>query len=223
MASVLDYLPALMKGAWVTVQVTAFATLLWVPMAVLAGLSRLSRHKSLRAIAGTYVEIFRGTSALVQLFWLFFALPLLGIRLTPLTAGVLALGLNIGAYGAEVVRKAVLAVPKGQKEAAIALNMTPLQRMSRVILPQAVVAMLPPFGNLMIELLKSTALVSLITLSDLTFQGQLLRSATGQTATIFSLILVIYFVMAYAITLVVRVIERRVSLGMDVGFRGKAS
>ncbi len=223
MASVLDYLPALMKGAWVTVQVTAFATLLWVPMAVLAGLSRLSRRKSLRAIAGTYIEIFRGTSALVQLFWLFFALPLLGIRLTPLTAGVLALGLNIGAYGAEVVRKAVLAVPKGQKEAAIALNMTPLQRMSRVIFPQAVVAMLPPFGNLMIELLKSTALVSLITLSDLTFQGQLLRAATGQTAAIFSLILVIYFVMAYAITLIVRAIERRVSFGMDVGFRGKAS
>jgi polar amino acid transport system permease protein len=222
-ASVLDYLPALMKGAWVTVQVTAFATLLWVPMAVLAGLSRLSRRKSLRAIAGTYIEIFRGTSALVQLFWLFFALPLLGIRLTPLTAGVLALGLNIGAYGAEVVRKAVLAVPKGQKEAAIALNMTPLQRMVRVVFPQALVAMLPPFGNLMIELLKSTALVSLITLSDLTFQAQLLRSATGQTAAIFSLILVIYFVMAYAITLIVRAIERRVSFGMDVGFRGKAS
>ncbi len=223
MASVLDFLPALMKGAWVTVQITAFATLLWVPMAFLAGLSRLSQRKALRALAGTYVEVFRGTSALVQLFWLFFALPLLGIRFTPLTAGVLALGLNIGAYGSEVVRKAVLAVPKGQKEAAIALNMTPLQRMSRVILPQAVVAMLPPFGNLMIELLKSTALVSLITLSDLTFQAQLLRSATGQTALIFSLVLVIYFVMAYAITLVVRAIERRFSLGLDVGFTGKVS
>lgn len=206
-----------------TVEITAFATLLWVPMAFLAGLSRLSRRKALRALAGTYVEVFRGTSALVQLFWLFFALPLLGIRFTPLTAGVLALGLNIGAYGSEVVRKAVLAVPKGQKEAAIALNMTPLQRMSRVILPQAVVAMLPPFGNLMIELLKSTALVSLITLTDLTFQAQLLRSATGQTALIFSLVLVIYFVMAYAITLVVRAIERRFSLGLDVGFTGKVS
>lgn len=223
MASVLDFLPALMRGAWVTVQITAFATLLWVPMAVLAGLSRLSQRRSLRVLAGTYIEIFRGTSALVQLFWLFFALPLLGIRLTPLTAGVLALGLNIGAYGAEVVRKAVLAVPKGQKEAAIALNMTPLQRMSRIVFPQAVVAMLPPFGNLMIELLKSTALVSLITLSDLTFQAQLLRSATGQTALIFSLILVMYFVMAYAITLVVRAIERRVSLGLDIGFTGKVS
>lgn len=223
MASVLDYLPVLLRGAWVTVQITALATLLWVPAAVLAGLMRLSKRRIVRVIAGIYIEFFRGVSTLVLLFWLFFALPLLGLPLSPLVAGVLGLGLSLGAYGAEVVREAVRAVPKGQTEATIALNMKPFQRMTRVILPQAAVAMLPPFGNLMIELLKGTSLVSLITLADLTFQAQLLRSSTGESAQLFLLILIMYFVMAYAITLVMRALERRVSSGLDIGYRGRAS
>jgi polar amino acid transport system permease protein len=175
-----------------------------------------------RLLAGAYIEFFRGTSVLVQMFWIFFALPAFGVSMSALTAGVLALGLNVGAYGAEVVRGAVKAVPAGQVEAAIALNMRPMLRMRRVILPQAIVAMLPPMGNLMIELLKGTALVSLITLSDLTFQAQVLRSRTGDTLTIFVLVLIFYFLMAGVITVLVRLLERRVTRGLDVGRRWRA-
>ncbi|BCJ86709.1 ectoine/hydroxyectoine ABC transporter permease subunit EhuC [Effusibacillus dendaii] len=164
--------------------------------------------------AAVYVEFFRGTSLLVQMFWLFFALPILGIELEPMTTGVLALGLNYGAYGSEIVRSSIQAIPKGQTEAAIALNLTSFQRMRSVILPQAFTLMLPAFGNLLIELLKGTSLVSLITLSDLTFTGMLMRTANiARTPEILGLILVIYFVLAYSLTLVVRWLERRVSAG----------
>jgi polar amino acid transport system permease protein len=168
-------------------------------------------------LSSVYIEFFRGTSVLVQMFWIFFALPAFGVSLSPFVAGVVALGLNVGAYGGELVRGAVQAVPRGQVEAAIALNMRPSLRMRRVILPQAVVALLPPMGNLMIELLKGTSLVSLITLNELTFQAQILRSRTGATLTIFVLVLIMYFLMSQVIHLVVWALERRVSRGLDVG------
>ena len=131
------------------------------------------------------------------------------LSLTPLQAGVLALGLNVGAYGAEVVRGAIGAIPRGQIEASIALNMSPGLMMRRVIIPQAMVRILPPFGNLLIELLKATSLVSLITLSDITFQGLALRQSMGRTTEVFLLILVIYFLLAYPLTLGVRWLERQ--------------
>jgi polar amino acid transport system permease protein len=182
-----------------------------------AGLARLSRRAWVSLPALVYIDVFRGTSALVQLFWAYFALPLLGIKLSAMTVGILVLGLNIGAYGAEVVRGAVRAVPAEQSEAAVALNLTERQTMSRIILPQAVLLMLPPFGNLLIELLKSTALVSLITLGDLTFQGQVLRSATLRSGEIFTLVLLLYFVTALVITHGVRMLERRLAVGRDHG------
>ena len=106
-----DYLPPLMQGAWVTVQLTLWSTLLGALCAFVFGLGRLSANPLLKSVSVSYIEIFRGTSLLVQMFWIFFALPLLGVRLSPITAGILALSLNIGAYGAEVVRGAVQAVP----------------------------------------------------------------------------------------------------------------
>ncbi len=206
----LDLLPVLIRGAGITIQLTLVSAALALGMALVAGLARLSPVWPLRFVAGLYVEVFRGTSVLVQLFWFYFALPLFGIRLDAFTAGVLALGLNVGAYGAEVVRGAILSVPKGQTEAAIALNFTPWQRMRRVVLPQAFVLMLPPFGNQLIELLKATALVSLITIPEMTFQGLTLRQTTGRTNEIFLWLLVLYFAVAYPLTLGVRWIERRV-------------
>ena len=155
--------------------------------------------------------MFRGTSALVQLFWLFFVLPHFGLTLDPIPVAVLALSLNIGAYGAEVVRGAILAVPRGQYEASIALNMRPSTRMRRIILPQATAAMIPPWGNLFIELLKATALVSLITVSDLTFEAYQLNQATLQTVQIFTLVLVMYLAIALVITFLMRGLERRVA------------
>lgn len=209
-----DLLPPLFQGAAVTLQVTVLSMIVAFVLSFAAGFARLSRIKSIRLVSSVYVEVFRGTSLLVQLFWLFFALPLLGIELTALVAGVMALGLNYGAYGSEVVRSAILAVPQGQTEASIALNMSPWLRMRRVILPQAMAIMLPSFGNLAIELLKGTSLISLITMADLTYQGMILRTFdSSRTFEIFGLILVMYFVMAYPLTLVMRWLERRFSAG----------
>lgn len=206
-----DLLPTLLRGLSTTITLTFWGALLALVVAVFTGVLRASESRLLRMLSSAYVEVFRGTSILVQLFWIFFVLPLppFNVSITAFQAGVLALGLNVGAYGAEVVRGAIQATPKGQIEAAIALNMSRSLMMRRVILPQALVRILPPFGNLLIELLKATALVSLITLSDVTFQALSLRQTAGRTTEVFSLLLVIYFLIAYPLTLGVRWLERR--------------
>jgi len=209
MSEILGYLPLLLEGAWLTLQITAGAAVLGLICAFASGLAAVSGSRAARAVSIVYVEFFRGTSALVQLFWLFFALPLIGIRFEPIAAGMVALGLNIGSYGSEVVRGAIKAIPKAQYEATVALNMTAYRRMRSVILPQAVVSMLPPFGNLLIELLKGTSLVSIISIGDLTFNAQILRSGGNDTLTVFLVVLVMYFLMAYALTLGMKVLERR--------------
>ena len=184
-------------------------------MAFVAGLGRIAPWAPARWLSSIYIEFFRGTSIFVQLFWVYFVLPFAGITLSPLLAGVLALGLNVGAYGAEVVRGAILAVPRDQLEASVALNFTRFQRMWYVILPQAVPLMLPTFGNNAIELLKATAVVSLISLTDMTFQAQVVRSQTGSTLFPFITILILYFIMALAISSSVRGLERRMTRGLD--------
>jgi polar amino acid transport system permease protein len=206
-----DLLPTLMRGLMTTLQLTLWGSLLALIVALIAGVARLSKNFLIRAITGFYIEFFRGTSILVQMFWIFFVLPLppFNLTLTPFQAGVIALGLNVGAYGAEVVRGAIQATEKGQIEAAIALNMSPGLRLRRVVLPQAMVRIIPPFGNLLIELLKATSLASLITLSDVTFQALSLRMSVGRTEEVFILLLIIYFLIAYPLTLGVRWIENR--------------
>lgn len=199
----------LLDGLVVTIQLTVCGAALGLVFAFAAGLARLSRNRMLRGVAFVYTEAFRGLSALILVFWLIFLLPQLGIQLNPIWAATLALSLNIGAYGAEVVRGAIQSVPQSQLEAATALNFTAWQRMRKVVLPQAVVAMIPPFNNNLIELLKATALVSLVFISDLTFAAQLVRAATGDTATIFGLLLVGYGLIALLLTGLMRMLERR--------------
>ncbi|NUP18508.1 MAG: ectoine/hydroxyectoine ABC transporter permease subunit EhuC, partial [Streptomyces sp.] len=190
----------LFKGAWITVQLMVYSAVLAAAVAFGIGLARTSRLWIVRFLSGAYVEIFRGTSALVLMFWLFFALPLLGWQLAGLWAGTLALGLSYGAYGSEVVRGAVQSVSPAQREAAVALNFTPWQRMRKVILPQAVPEMMPPFNNLLIELLKGTALASLLSIGELTFEAKLARLSTGESAQVYGIILVMYFVIAFVVT-----------------------
>ncbi|TKT75035.1 ectoine/hydroxyectoine ABC transporter permease subunit EhuC [Aquamicrobium sp. LC103] len=209
------YLGLILQGAVVTVQLTLMGSALALVMAFLAGLGRLSRFFAVRAIATAYIEFFRGTSIFVQLFWAYFVLPFMGISLTPLQAGVLALGLNVGAYGAEVVRGAIQSIGKEQYEACVALNLGRWQCMRHIILPQALLLMLPTFGNNAIELLKATAVVSLISLADMTFQAQVVRAQTGNTLIPFATILVLYFLMALCISWAVRGLERRMARGLD--------
>ena len=215
---VIDILETLLRGVAVTIEVTVLAGALMLLVAFIVGLSRLSKNAIVRAAATVYVEVLRGTSALVVMFWFYFALPLiLGVGLSALTAGVLALGLSYGAYAAEVVRGAVLQVPRGQWEAALAVNMTPLQRMLYVILPQAVVAMLPPMGNLLVDLLKATSLVSLITLADVTFQARVLQNSLGHTTEVFLIVICMYFILSYILSTAIRWFEGKASHGQEVG------
>ncbi len=217
MPSPVDLLPQLRQGAAVTVQLTVLASVVAIVLALVSGLARLSPHRLIRAIAGVYVEVFRGTSAVVQIFFFFFVLPLAGISMSAFLTGVIALGINVGAYGSEVVRAAIVNVDRGQRDAAVALNLTRAATMRLIILPQAVVAMLPPFGNLLIELLKGTSLVSLITLTELTFAGKLLLRTEGRRDEIYVLVRVIYFLLALPITWSVRAMERRLTRTLHLG------
>jgi polar amino acid transport system permease protein len=199
----------LLGGLWVTIYVTVLGAVAAAAVAFALGLLVRMQAVVPRVGARIVIEFFRGTSLLVQLFWLFYVLPLLGYRLTPVAVAVVAFALNFGAYGAEVVRGAIAAVPRAQWEGAVALSLSPFQRMRRVILPQAVPLMIPPFGNLLIQLLKSTPLVLLITLTDLTAVADQYRAAQGNEAFIFSLLLFVYFVLAYLSTLVMHALEAR--------------
>lgn len=217
MESILSFIPPLSRGLVITIELTGAGGALAAAAAFVAGLGRISSFAIPRWVSIAYIEVFRGTSALVQLFWFYYVLPLFGLKIDAMATGIIVLGLNSGAYGAEVVRGAIQAVPKGQREAATALNLSPRQTLWRVILPQAVPAMLPPAGNLLIELLKNTALVSLITIADLTFEAQILRTATLRTVQIFSLLLVVYFACALVITAGIRFLENKLAYGMDRG------
>ena len=212
-----EYFPPLMEGAWVTIQLTVYSTIIGAALAFAAGSGKLSSNWAIKAVSVAYIEVFRGTSLLVQLFWLYFALPIAGmaigvdLRLPPVAAGVLALSLNIGAYGAEVVRGAIQSVHKDQHEAARALNFTPRQTLWNITIPQSIPEMMPSFGNLAVQNLKDTALVSLISLGDLAFRAEQIRNFTQDSTTIYSMLLVTYFGMALVLTAIMRGLEAYVS------------
>lgn len=211
----LDNLPRILavlaEGLPQTLIATVGGIVLTILLSVAAGLLLLSARRWVRVLTRVYVEGFRGTSEVVQLFWIYFVLPvLIGAQLLPLWAGVVVLGLNHGAYGAEIVRGAVQSVPRAQYEGAIALNLTSAQRMRRVILPQAVVEMLPPMNNLFIQLLKSSAILALITVHEVTSQARdvLIPNFGGDTLLIFGAVFVIYLLLAALITTGMRLAER---------------
>lgn len=215
-----DDLPQLQSGLWVTLEATVLGALLALLLSFVLGLMSISRLLVSRGVSRVVVEFFRGTSLYVQLFWLYYAMPpLTGYELSPLLCGVLAFGLNFGAYGAEVVRGAVNSVPRAQYEAAVALNMTPLHRMRKVILPQAWVQMIPSLTNLLIQLLKATPLLWLISAADLMTAIEKLRTRTGETLTAYVTLLACYFVLAYALTLLMNLLERSAKrrLGLATG------
>ena len=190
------YWPRLMSGASVTIAQFLLGAILTAGLALVFGLMKMSSNRAVKGSAVVYIEVFRGTSLLVQLYWIFFVLPLFGLTLEKFTAGWVAIGLNAGAYGAELVRGGIMAVPKGQWEATTAINMSPARRMRRIILPQALVNMLPAWGNLMVEILKGTALVSLISVADLMFQAKQINASTYLSAQIFGTALIIYYMLA---------------------------
>ena len=213
-------LALLLEGVLVTLQVTALAVLLGSVIAIVGGVSALSQRRWVRWVTVIYVELFRGVAALILLFIAYYALPLaIGVSLSAMTAAVLALGTNMGAYGTEIARGAINSIPKGQSEAGIAINLTRTQRYRYIVLPQALITMLPPYGNLLIEVMKASALVSVIALSDLTRMAQTLRAQPGgpSSAVLFGAALLLYFLLSLAITGVVRIAERFAGRGRDIG------
>ena len=200
----------LLRGMMVTLGVALLAFPMALLVAFFAGLSLLSRLWVVRMIATTYIEIFRGTSALVQIFFVFFVLPLFDIELPPIVAGVLALGMNFGAYGAHIVRSTIQSVDRGQWEVASALNMPHALAMRRIILPQAIIVMIPLFGNEFIRILKATALLSVVTVPELTFSGKILVGHTGLPGAVYSAVLIIYFATSFPLAMSVRWLEARI-------------
>ena len=192
----ITYGPKFSSAAITTAQIFVYSSLLAVIISIIFGIMRLSKNLIIQVLATVYIEFYRGTSLIIQMFWIYYVLPLFGLPLPALLAGVLALGMNFGAYGAEVLRAGILAVPKGQWEGALALNFSKAKRMQRIIIPQIYPIILPPASNLAVELLKGTALVSLITLVDLMFVAKQINMMTWLSAQSFGLALLIYYIMA---------------------------
>ncbi len=204
---------AMAKGAEMTAIVAIGSTLIGAVLAFAFGIARVEGGRLLSWLALIYIEFMRGTPLLVKLFWLYYALPLVGVSLDPFTTGIVGLSLNIGAYGAEVVRGGLQSVATAQREAARALNFPRRHTLLHILLPQAVVEMMPAFGNLAIQNLKDTALVSLISIADLTFRAQQIRNLTLAGARVYSMTLVGYFVMSLLVAALMRFLEIRARRG----------
>ncbi|MDR2310730.1 MAG: amino acid ABC transporter permease [Brucellaceae bacterium] len=201
--------PTLGRGALVSIQIALVAAVGAMVIGFITGLARLSPHWYVRLPFVVYVELFRSTSSLVQIFYFFYVLPLAGIKLDAFLTGTLVLSLNFGAYVSEVVRSAVQSVSPGQWQAGIALNMERGQIFRRIIFPQAVPVMLPALGNYALELLKATSLVSLITITELTFAGSQLVQFYGRPTTIYLAVFVIYLIMAMPLVALNNHLEKR--------------
>ena len=202
----------ILDGVQVTLLATVLGGALALVIAFVFGIAQVSKFMVVRGVARVFVEFFRGTSLVVQLFWLAFVMPQLpyplGFRLEPLLIGVLALGLNYGAYAAEVVRGSIGSVPKGQYEAISALSLSPARGMFRIVIPQAWALMLPSLSNLWIQLLKGSAIVNTVLLYDLFFQVEQLRDRTG-TWFAYSFALLSYYLIAWLIVILMNGLEVR--------------
>jgi polar amino acid transport system permease protein len=206
--------PQLVHGAVVTIEITAASLLLGCVLGLLVGIARLDSSKKLiYGFATGYVTFIRGTPLLVQLFLLFFGLPQFNILLPAFACGVLGLGIYSGAYVSEIVRGAIQSIDRGQMEAARSLGMSYPQAMRIIILPQAVVRMIPPLGNEFIALIKNSALVSLLTIADLMHEGQKIISVSYRSLEVYLAIAFVYLILTSLTGLLLRHMETRLRAG----------
>lgn len=209
----------LLEGAWMTITILAFSFVLGIVLSLIVGVARLSETRWIRGVALGFVEFARGISSIILLFIMAIAIPILlevGQASLVILASI-ALGINMGGYGAEIIRGAIQSVPKGQTEASVSLNLSPMQRLRSVILPQAMTVILPPMGNLTIEILKGTALVSLVGVTDIMQtvnnirQQQIAAGSAADLTVLFLTVLVMYFVLAQIVNGLFRFWEWRVT------------
>ena len=207
---VVNSFPLLLVGAGVTIKITALSVALGVVIGLFVGIARISRIKILRSLAAIYVDFFRGTPLLVQIFLVYFALPVItGQRVDPFVAAIGSCGINSGAYVAEIFRAGIQSIDKGQMEAGRSLGMTWVQTMRYIIVPQAFKRVIPPLGNEFIALLKDSSLVSVIGFEELTRRGQLIIAKTYGSLEIWLSVAVIYLAMTLTISRFVAYLERR--------------
>ena len=205
-----ESLPLLLMGAGVTIKITALSVALGVVIGLFVGIARICSIKIIRMAAAVYVDFLRGTPLLVQLFLIYYGLPVLtGVRNDPFFSAIFACGINSGAYVAEIFRAGIQSINAGQMEAGRSLGMTWVQTMRYIIVPQAFKQVIPPLGNEFIALLKDSSLVSVIVFEELTRRGQLVIARTYGSLEIWSAVAVIYLVMTLSISRLVAFLERR--------------
>lgn len=202
------YFPYILKGTIVTVELTALALLLSITLGLIAAIGKLSARRVAAAVANVYIELIRGTPALLQLFVIYFGLTSYGVSLNSFTAAVLTLGFIGGAYLAEVFRAGIQSVDRGQVEAAISLGMRPSPVMRRIVLPQALVLTLPPFTNFVISLLKDTSLALTIAVPEIMYRSYDVASQTFRSMEVYAMAGVIYLAMCLPLSRLVKVLER---------------
>lgn len=206
------FLPSLLKGTQYTVQITIVAIIISTVIGFLFSLCLVSKRAYLHMPIRIFINIIRGTPLLVQMFYVYFVLPDLGIKLGAFEAGVVALSICYGAYHAEIFRAGIISIPVGQWEAARSTGLSNHQIMFRVILPQAARVILPPMGTSYIILLKDSSLASVITVRELTRSGQLIASTTFENLTVFSMVALIYIALTQLLTLFIHMMERKYRL-----------
>jgi His/Glu/Gln/Arg/opine family amino acid ABC transporter permease subunit len=201
--------PLLLQATFITVYLSIISMSLAMVLALGVAVMRLSSVRGLRWAAAAYIDFMRGTPLLLQLFYIYYVLPFIGIRFDPIVAGIIGLSLNNTAYLSEVYRASILAVPTGQREAATVLGMSEAKIYRRIILPQAFRIALPPIGNYGIAMFKDTSLVGVITVHELLFTTQILAAASYQYLALFTITFVIYFAISYPASLLVQHLEGR--------------
>lgn len=204
-----DFFPVLLQGVKFTLLVTAGALVLSTLLGLAWALMRVSGISWLARISATIVNVIRGIPILVQLFYIYFVLPEFGISLSALQAGIIGLGIAYSAYQAENFRAGIEAIDHGQTEAAQSIGMGWFQTMRRVVLPQAVRVILPPYGNIVVMLLKDSSQASAITVAELTMQGQLLASSTFKNMSVYTLVALFYLSLSMPLMLLVSGLEKR--------------
>jgi cystine transport system permease protein len=203
-------LPLLVQGTLVTLVLGLTAFVLGCALGLAIALARLSSISALRKIAIGYVSVFRGTPLLVQILLIYFGLPQFGIVLEPIPSAIIALTLNVASYLSENFRAGIVAIDRGQREAALSIGMTHAQALRRIILPQAVRVVTPPVGNRFIGLMKDTSLASVVTVVELTRVAERVGSATFRYIEMFAIVAVIYWFINTALSIGQEVLERRV-------------
>ena len=206
---ILDKLPLFLDGCFVTLEISFFALLLGMIFGIIGALCRIANNRFLNSIAFFYVWIIRGTPVMVQLFILYFGLPQLGIKLSSMTAGVLGLAVNTGAYIAEIVRAGIQAVDKGQFEAALSLGMKYPKVMVRIIGPQAVKFCIPPLVSQFIMTLKNSSIASLVTITELLRTGEQLIYTTFRSFEVYTVVAVLYLIMNSFFMIMASKLEKR--------------